>query len=208
MGDIERGASLSYGGVAMKAPALPLWRLSRVRYERMVDAGILTSDDKVELLDGLLIAREPQGSRHALAVGLVRAALERACGRRYHLREEKPVALDRLSEPEPDVAVIPGRLRDYAAGHPRRPVLVVEVAESSLARDRVRKGALYARAGLAEYWVVNLTDDMLEVYRDPQRAPSAPGGHKYASVRLLKRIATVAPLVRPRSRIRVASLLP
>lgn len=199
---------MAYRGATMKTPALPLWRLSRVRYERMVDAGLFSPDDNVELLDGLLVAREPQGSRHAMVVGLVRAALERAFGRRYHLREEKPVALDDLSEPEPDVAVIPGRLRDYATAHPARPVLVVEVAESSLALDRVRKGALYARAGLAEYWVVNLADAVLEVYRDPQKAPSARDGFKYASVRLLKRSATVTPLAAPRARIRVASLLP
>src|SRR2546423_446844 len=101
----------------MKAQALPLWRLTRARYDRMIQAGILGEDDKVELLDGLLVAREPQGSRHPTAVMLVRAALERAFGRRYHVREEKPVALDRLSEPEPDIVVVRGRIRDYGDAH-------------------------------------------------------------------------------------------
>lgn len=191
----------------MKAP-LPLWRMTRVRYERLVDAGIFGPDDRVELLDGLLVAREPQGSRHAMVVGLVRAALERAFGRRYHIREEKPVALDDLSEPEPDLVVVPGRLRDYPDSHPSAPVLVIEVADSSLALDRVRKGALYARAGIADYWVVNLADEVLEVYREPVRAPSTRAGWKYASVRLLKRNAVVTPLAAPRARLRVAALLP
>lgn len=191
----------------MKAPSLPLWRLTRARYDQMVDAGILGEDDRVELLDGLLVAREPQGGRHAMTVGLVRAALERAFGKRHHIREEKPVALDDLSEPEPDVVVVRGRLRDYHE-HPSAPVLIVEVAESSLRHDRLRKGALYARAGIADYWVVNLIDEVLEVYREPVGEPTRRSAWKYASVRLLKRNATVTPLAAPRARIRVASLLP
>lgn len=169
----------------------------------MVDAGIFGPEDRVELLDGLLVAREPQGGLHAMAIGLVRAALERAFGRRHHIREEKPVALDDLSEPEPDVVVVRGRLRDFRE-HPSSPVLIVEVADSSLKLDRLRKGALYARAGIAEYWIVNLIDEVLEVYRQPVRKV----GWTYASVRLLERNATVSPLAAPRARIRVASLLP
>jgi len=182
--------------------------MTRARYDRLVDVGIFGPEDRVELLDGLLVVREPQGERHATVVGLVRAALERAFGRRYHIREEKPVALDERSEPEPDIVVVPGGLRDYLTAHPSQPVLIVEVAETSLALDRLRKGGLYARAGIAEYWVVNLVDEALEVYRDPVRATSGHGGWKYDSVRLLRRTAVVIPLAAPRARIRVASLLP
>ena len=103
--------------------------MSRARYDQLVDAGAFGPEDRIELLDGLLVAREPQGGRHAAVVGLVRVALERAFGRAYHVREEKPIALDERSEPEPDVVVVPGRLRDYVDAHPSRPVLVVEVAE-------------------------------------------------------------------------------
>ncbi len=192
----------------MKAPPLSLWRMTRVRYDRLVDVGIFGPEDRVELLDGLLVAREPQGERHATVVGLVRAALEKAFGRGYHVREEKPIALDEQSEPEPDVVVVPGRLRDYLTAHPSRPALVVEVADTSLALDRLRKGGLYARAGVSDYWVVNLIDEVLEVYRDPVRTPSGHGGWKYDSVRLLRRHAVVTPLAAPRARIRVAALLP
>lgn len=182
--------------------------MTRARYDRLVDVGIFGPEDRVELLDGLLVAREPQGERHATVVGLVRAALERAFGRRYHIREEKPVALDERSEPEPDIVVVPGGLRDYLTAHPSRPVLIVEVAETSLKLDRLRKGGLYARAGIAEYWIVNLVDEVLEVYRDPVRAPSGGSDGKYDSVRLLRRNAVVTPLAAPRARIRVAALLP
>ena len=108
-------------------------------------------EDRIELLDGLLVAREPHGGRHATVVGLVRVALEKAFGRSYHVREDKPIALDEQSEPEPGVVVVPGRLRDYLDGHPTRPALVVDVADTSLALDRLRKGRLHARAGIADY---------------------------------------------------------
>ncbi|PYM11899.1 MAG: hypothetical protein DMD81_25670 [Candidatus Rokuibacteriota bacterium] len=191
----------------MKAPGLPLWKVTRARYDRMVESGFFGPEDRVELLDGLLVVREPQGGLHAMTVGLVRAALERAFRGGYHVREEKPVALDDLSEPEPDVVVVRGRVRDYPS-HPSAPVLVVEVADSSLMLDRVRKGDLYARAGVADYWIVNLVDMVLEVYRDPVRTSSRRTGWTYASVRLLKRNATVTPLAAPRARIRVATMLP
>jgi Uma2 family endonuclease len=100
--------------------------MPRARYDRLVEAGMFGPEDRIELLDGLLVAREPQGERHATVVGLVRVALERAFGRAHHVREAKPLALDEPSEPEPDVVVVPGRLRDYLTAHPSRPVLVVE----------------------------------------------------------------------------------
>jgi len=182
--------------------------MPRVRYDRLVEAGIFGPEDRIELLDGLLVVREPQGGRHATVVALVRAALEKAFGRAYYVREEKPIALDERSEPEPDVVVVPGRPRDYLDGHPSRPVLIVEVADTSLALDRLRKGGLYARAGIADYWVVNLVDEMLEVYREPVRAASGHGDWKYGSVRPHRRNTVVTPLAAPRARIRVAALLP
>ena len=181
--------------------------MTRVRYDQLVDAGIFGPEDRVELLDGLLIAREPQGRRHAAVVVLVRAALEKAFGRAYHVREAKPIALDDRSEPEPDVVVVPGTPRDYLDAHPSRPVLLVEVAETSLAIDRLRKGSLYARAGVADYWMVNLIEEVLEVYREPVRAAGS-SDWKYDSVRLLRRNAIITPLAAPRVRIRVAALLP
>jgi Uma2 family endonuclease len=185
-----------------------LWRLPRVKYERMVAHGAFGPEDRVELLDGLLVMREPQGSRHAVAVGLVRSALERAFGTGFHVREEKPLALDALSEPEPDLVVVRGRLRDYVAAHPSAPALVVEVADSSLALDRLRKAGLYARAGVADYWIVNLVDATLEVYREPVRASAGRRWWRYISVRRLKRGAVISPLAAPRARLRVADLLP
>jgi Uma2 family endonuclease len=192
----------------MRMPPVRQRRWTRTEYERLVRAGMFRPEDRIELLDGLLVVREPQGSRHAVAVGLVRAALERAFGSGHYIREEKPLALDTVSEPEPDVVVVRGHPRDYRDDHPSTPKLVVEVADTSLALDRLRKGGLYARAGVADYWIVNLLDEALEVYRQPVRAPSRRYGWKYGSVRLLKRNAVVAPLAAPRARVRIADLLP
>jgi len=192
----------------MRMPDLRLWRITRARYERLVKRGAFGPDDRVELLDGLLVAREPQGSRHAVVVDLVRVALERAFGRGYYVRDDKPLALDDSSEPEPDAVVVRGRPRDFLDAHPAAALLVVEVAETSLAVDRLRKGGLYARAAIPDYWIVNLVDEVLEVYRQPVRAPSRRHEWKYGSVRLLKRNAVVSPLAAPRARIRVADLLP
>jgi Uma2 family endonuclease len=149
----------------------------------------------------------PRSGRRARAAG-VDGTRSRPPASDYHVREEKPLALDEQSEPEPDIVVVPGRPRDYLDAHPSRPVLVVEVAETSLTLDRLRKGGLYARAGVADYWVVNLLDEVLEVYREPMRGPSGHAEWKYDSVRLLRRNAVVTPLAAPRARIRVGSLLP
>jgi Uma2 family endonuclease len=124
------------------------------------------------------------------------------------VRAQGPLAVDEQSLPEPDVAVVPGSFRDYVGAHPSRPVLVVEVSESSLALDRERKGGLYARAGFADYWIVNLVDCVVEVYRSPGPDPAAPLGSRYRSVTVLGPEAFVEPLAAPGARLSVADLLP
>src|SRR2546430_17190567 len=119
---------------------------------------------------------EPQGAPHYTATRKTAKALEAAFGPGWDVRPEGPIGLDDDSEPEPDIAVVPGSPDDYSRAHPSRPVLTVEVAESSLASDRHRKGSLYARAGLSDYWVLNLLDRVLEVYRQPGPDLPAPFG--------------------------------
>jgi Uma2 family endonuclease len=118
------------------------------------------------------------------------------------------VALDDESEPEPDLAVAPGTLRDYRCEHPARPVLVVEVAECSLRLDRNEKSSLYARAQLEDYWIVNLLAHVLEVYRQPTPDPTAPYGWSYSSRQVLGPESSAAPLAAPDARVRVSDLLP
>jgi len=183
-------------------------RWKRVEYEQLIESGFFQPGDPIELVGGQLIVAEPQGSSHFAAIRAVEEALRAAFGPGWEVRTQGPIALDEESEPEPDVAVVPGTFRNYVIEHPSRPVLVVEVSESSLALDREHKGSVYARAGLADYWIVNLVDRALEVYRDPTPDPAAPFGWRYRSVEELGREASVSPLARPGVQIRVADLLP
>jgi Uma2 family endonuclease len=183
-------------------------RWKRVEYERLIETGFFQPGDPVELVGGQLIVAEPQGSGHFAAIRAVEEALRAAFGVGWDVRGQGPLALDDESEPEPDVAVVPGSFHDYVAAHPSRPVLVVEVSESSLALDREHKGSLYARAGLADYWIVNLVDGVLEVYRDPVPEPAASFGWRYRSVEALEREVSISPLALPGAHIRVVDLLP
>jgi Uma2 family endonuclease len=183
-------------------------RWSRREYERLVDQGFFRPDERLELIDGHLIVKEPQYSPHATAVALVTEALRMAFGPGWYVRPQFPVALDRWSEPEPDVCVVPGSPRDYRDAHPARPVLVVEVAQSRLRFDRGRKASIYARAGLTDYWIVNIVDRGLEVHREPARLPTRPRGWRYQSIQILGPDDAVTPLTAPSARIAVADLLP
>jgi Uma2 family endonuclease len=147
-------------------------RWTRLEYERLIDLGAFGPEDRLELLGGQLVVREPQGRPHATGIRLVAQALRAAFGPSWSIEAQLPVSLDEESEPEPDVAVVAGGPRDYLASHPSRPVLVVEIALTRLALDRGEKASLYARAGVEDYWIVNLVDNILEVYRDPEVIPT------------------------------------
>ena len=181
---------------------------TRKEYDELIKSGFFVEDEPIELLGGQLIVAEPKGSPHSTAVALAVEALRAAFGSGWLVRVQDPIALDAESEPEPDVAVVPGRALDYLAEHPACPALVVEVAESSLAFDRGHKGSLYARAGLADYWIVSLVDEVFEVYRGPALDRSAEFGWRYLDVQALRPGATVAPLARPDVTVAVADLLP
>jgi Uma2 family endonuclease len=192
----------------MQGTSRRTWGLTRLEYERLVETGFFRPGEAVELIGGNLLVAEPQGEPHAVAVGLAKDALRAVFATGWIVREEKPIALDDDSEPEPDLAVVPGKHRDYLAAHPTQPVLVIEVADTSLAWDREHKGSLYARGGIADYWIVNLVDRQLEVYRDPVPELSAPFGWRYGSVEILRVPATASPLAAPHRRVVVADLLP
>ena len=189
-------------------PGIQTRRFTRLEYERLTDIDFFHPGERLELIDGLLVVREPQNSRHATAIQLVRRALERAFGPGWDVRSQLPVALDDMSEPEPDTAVVPGEPRDYHEAHPSRPVLIVEIAESRLAFDRRNKSSLYARAGIADYWVVNPVERVVEVHREPVADATAPYGFGYRSITRLATPASVTPLAAPSASIPVADLLP
>jgi Uma2 family endonuclease len=190
----------------VQAP-LTVRRWNRIEYERLVDLGVLESEP-LELIGGHLIVAEPKSAYHSSAVTAAEYALRAALPPGWIVRTQQPVSLDDESEPEPDVAVVPGRPGDYRDAHPTRPTLAVEVAHSSLHFDREDKGSLYARAGIEDYWIVNLVDRVVEIYRDPSPDPAAIHGWRYRSVTTFAPSASAVPLAFPSSRIAVADLLP
>ncbi len=183
-------------------------RWTRLEYERLIGDGFLDEDEPIELLDGLLLVKEPQHSAHRTAVTLVAEAVRAAFGDGWFVQVQSPIALDGRSEPEPDVAVVAGSPRDYVDAHPTRPALVVEVALSGLRRARGRKARAYARGGIDDYWIVNLVDRLLEVHREPERRETGRPRWAYASIATLGPHDVVTPLAAPAARIRVADLLP
>jgi Uma2 family endonuclease len=179
-------------------------RFTVADYSRMAEAGILDEDDRVELLGGQVVDMSPIGPPHASTVdALGEAFAPLVVARRVTVRTQNPLALGEYDEPEPAVAVVRPRADRYATGHPGAAdvLLLVEVAETSLARDQWAKAALYAAAGIREVWVVNLPDRVLEVCR-------APGPAGYRDRQPHERGARVAPLAFPELQLAVADLLP
>ena len=160
--------------------AICYYRLSRVEYDRAVEAGAFEPDAKLELIDGDLRAMTPEGSRHALGMDLVADCLRGVFGPGFYVRIQHPLAADDYSEPEPDVAIVTGPMRDYREAHPTSAVLVVEVSHESLRYDRTVKQRLYARCGIREYRILALPEARLEVYRDPD-GDGYQGGHQPCS---------------------------
>lgn len=151
----------------MAMPTMRKWVWTRESFERVVDVGGFDEDDRVELLDGELWEMSPPGSPHTAVTLLTEQALRKAVGDRYQVRRETPFALDETSQPQPDIALVPGTIRDYYHTHPTEAVLLVEISDSTLRHDRERKLAAYARNGIPEYWIVDLKAERVEVYREP-----------------------------------------
>ena len=171
--------------MAESAPAQ--MRVSSERYLRLVDEGVLQVTDRVELLEGVVVAMSPISPPHAVATEKTAAALRAAVGARAVVRVQQPLHVGLSSVPEPDVAVVPGTHDDYAGRHPETALLVVEVAESTLVQDRLTKAMIYAAAGVPEYWIVNLRDDCVEV----RHAPDAAVG-RYLECRTVPRGGQIA----------------
>jgi len=180
------------------APLLHHW--TRIEYERMVESGGFAPGTRIELLDGEIIAMSPQGPQHVTATQLVAEALRERLPMGYLVRVQAPIALDDRSEPEPDICVVRGKVRDYARSHPSAALLVIEVSDS-MEQDRTVKARAYARNGIPEYWVVNVKERVIEVYANPRA-----GG--YGQVQVLCELDDIAAESIAGVRMAVADLLP
>ena len=155
-------------------------------YHRMAEAGILSEDDRVELIEGEIVKMSPIGSRHAACVGRLNRLLQRLVGLDAIVRVQDPIRLDVYSEPEPDVALVNPREDFYSGEHPGPGdvLLLIEVADTSVERDLEVKLPLYARAGISETWLVKLPADTVEIH-------SRPDGGEYRETVRVKRGETV-----------------
>ena len=145
-----------------------IWRLSIEQYHAIIQAGILTDDDSVELLEGWLVFKMPKNPPHRATTRLVRTALENILPAGWYVDSQEPITLSN-SEPEPDIVVVRGATRQYLDRHPGAEdiALIIEVSDTTLQRDRTVKKRIYARAGISIYWIVNLVEEQVEVYSQP-----------------------------------------
>jgi len=217
-----------------RRPSLPMRRwITRAEFEALMEAGVFPREERLELIAGELTRREAVSPRAAAAICLVYEALteilppsirfpplregNRAYGSRparsaakggCDVRTQLPLALSEYDEPFPDLAVVPGSPRDYLAQHPTSALLVVEVSEASLKTDREVKGSLYASAGIPEYWILNLRERVLEVYREPAADARSVYGAAYRTRRVYTAGEQVCPLCAPDAPLAVERLLP
>lgn len=160
----------------------PLHRFQVEQYEKMIEAGVLTSGDRVELIEGIVVQKMTQHPPHAAAIDYTLDALRPLLPEGWRLREQKPIKLSD-SEPEPDLVVVRGPRQRYDARHPgpRDIALLIEVADTSLDGDRQDKGRMYARARIPVYWIINLNERQVEVYTEPKggKSPAYRGRSDY-----------------------------
>lgn len=177
------------------------WTLAE--YYRLAEEGYFRGQ-RVQLVEGEIINMPPQGHAHYQTLSLIAKWLAEAFGPAYWVRTQAPMNVSPDSDPEPDIAIVRGPIEQYQ-DHPQTALLVVEIADSSLRLDR-RKAAIYAAAGVEEYWIVNLAERCVEMYRHPTPAASAPAAYPPPTV--ADENQTISPLSQPRVSAQVADLLP
>jgi Uma2 family endonuclease len=192
-------------------PTEPIWRLSVAQYHAMTQAGIIQEDDRLELLEGWLVAKMTKNPPHRLATGLLQDVLLALLPSNYHLNLQEPITLED-SEPEPDLTIVCGQRLDYRDRHPNAAsvALVIEVADAILERDRGIKQRIYARAGIPIYWILNLRDRQLEVYTQPATQPQtsdAAPAYLQCTIFTEAQSVTVSLMERELGNIRVQDLL-
>jgi len=186
-------------------PHTMLW--TKDLYYAAADGGAF-DQKRVELIEGEIIEMSPMSSKHGMVIHRVQKVLERVFSDGYLVVAQTPLDLGDVSEPQPDVMICTGTEDDYMDLPPTHALLVVEIADSSLRYDRGQKASLYAKAGIEDYWIINLKDGTLEVYRTPMATPTQPHSHGYKVVSSLKAQDYVSPLAAPEAQISVGALIP
>ena len=183
------------------------YRFTRKDYYAMGDAGLF-ENQRVELIDGEILLMSPQKGPHAASAGRLTEMFVKQAPDGIIVRCQLPLKLGGRTEPEPDIAIVKGSWDEFIESHPKTAELVIEIANASVNYDRKNKGSLYAKAQIPEFWLINLIDKCVEVFRKPVKAKDQIFGYKYSSCQILRSGETISPLFLPGMKITVKELLP
>lgn len=178
---------------------------TRDEYYKMAELGFFHGK-RVELIEGEIIEMSAMKSPQATAVSLVYEILREIFNSKYFIRNQQPISFSKITEPEPDLAVVKGKIRDFADSHPKNAKLIVEISDATLYFDRGTKSNLYAKNKIKDYWILNLKDRRLEVYRRPIKDKRSK--YIYSEIQIFTENDEVSPLAMPKAKIKVADLLP
>ena len=172
-------------------------------YHHMSDVGILDANERTELITGKIVLMTAKGTPHVIALQLAASNLQSQLNHIALIRTQDPIELDDFSEPEPDLVIVKGKILDYTDRHPSPEdvYLVVEIADSTLKKDCEVKDKLYARSNISDYWVIDVKNRQVHIFRTP-----TPTG--YASHLILSESQTISPLAFPSIVIPISSILP
>ncbi len=192
------------GATAPEAPTPKRW--TRQEYYRLAEQGWF-QNQRVELIDGEILLSSPQSPQHAYASELVRRLLARTFEPDYWVRTSTPVTHGEYSEPEPDLCVVRGPMKEFSSRHPSTATLIVEISRSSLKYDRTTKQRLYASMGVPDYWVLDVDNRQLIVHRAPTKG-AGEQAREYQDVNIVRETGSVSPLEKPDASFAVADMLP
>jgi Uma2 family endonuclease len=196
---------------APKAPSAILnprpFQWTARQYHDLYEHGFFR-DRHAFLIDGVIFEEPQMNPAHATGISKGAKTLESAFQTGFYVRAQMPLLLGLMTDPQPDLAVVAGSYLDYVARHPTTAALVLEISNTSLAFDQIDKASLYAAAGIADYWIVDLNNRRLEVRRRPIPDAAQPHGFTYADLTTLLPGDSIVPLAAPQVSIRVDELLP
>jgi Uma2 family endonuclease len=182
------------------------YRFTPDQFEQLGRLGVFR-DQRVELIGGEIVQMPPVGPEHSVGKTHTASAWQQRKQPKWHVRIDDPLRIGD-SEPVPDVAIVPGKPSDYRTQHPTTALLIIEIADTSLEYDRTEKMSLYAAAGIPEYWIVNLVERCVEVYREPvSPAVGTAFNARYRSLRYYGLDEAVSPLFEPTLEVPVRALL-
>jgi Uma2 family endonuclease len=177
------------------------------KYYQMAELGFFQGK-RVELIEGEIIEMSPMNKPHATAIRKLLKTLNHIFPNGYLVDSQLPMSFSKISEPEPDIAIIKGEIDDFADSHPKTAELIIEVSDATLYYDRNRKASLYAKNKIQDYWILNLKNNRLEVYRRPIKDKTMFYGFGYAESVIFTESDEVSPLAQPDAKIKVSDLLP